>query len=360
MARFLSKENFEHVFNISKQYLEDSHGIRVFQGELQKAVAMEMKRIWGESKADESIDINTLNKRAIVAVRDLYLPKRKENDEEQRPEMKREPVGDDGKDAEDEFMVKLRELELQRNVADLAPPVNKIKPADEPLSSAHAPPPMAPTTIIVQQPASVGEKREAIVAMRSADRLWMYQTQRNAFIYSSASLDDSDLRIKAAVIPRIEEHSFYIISIEGAGSDKEEIIVLPEAGGGKWMNLRPIGDGFIRPISSPWVITINDSMNKPMDIFGHDGWVINNTLRTQGGGTVCKLVNPNVEDVDLRKEFMIGDVLYIYYADKEETVHTTVVYTKYGDIEVDGHVRENGVILNLTRQVTVFMSKVKK
>jgi hypothetical protein len=354
MTRFLSKENFEHVFNVSKQYLADSHGISVHDSELQRVVAMEMKRIG----ANSGVGIDVSNKRAIVAVRNLYLPQKKEVIDNERIMERKEESNVN----EDDFAQKLKEFEVQRNMTTMSFPeimktANTVEAADESVvNTATAPPTIAPTTIIVQQNPSELQRTARVIRMNSADRLWMYEAQRCSFIYSG----DMGDTIISTIIPNVATIPFYIMCIEGAGCDREEIMLMPYEVNGPWMYLKPVGDGIVRTFGGPWTITINDSLGDKVIAFGHDGWIIEQCLRPQigGGTTVCKLANPAVMGtIDLRKEFDVGNELVVYYPDKDERVRTKVMFTRFGDIEVADTVYENGVILNLTRQVTVFATK---
>jgi hypothetical protein len=360
MARFLSKENYEHVFNISKQYLEESRGLEIVPIEFQKLVAGEMKTI-GSIPENKGLALDILNKKAIVAIRESFLnslqtqvPVTEDKDHDEK--------------CEETFFKKLKDLELQRSVeatavsATIAPTV--IKPAEEP-PGAPAPIQMPPSTIIINgaQEARGGAKQDvATISLNSWGRLWQYQNERATFIPSAIvfphSADINKMSLAKVIVPNIATINwipYFVFVLEGAGKQSIEVTMVSTYTDKKWIHLEPIAMQTIKPLATPWTITIRDAYGTMLDI-GRDGHVISNVLATDRGSLALELSDVSYYG----QEFAIGDVLAI------GTRRVQVINVHHNSIEIPAslngdEVKENDQVLNLSRQVSCFLEMpVKK
>lgn len=364
MSRFISKTNFQHVFNVSRQFLQDKHDILVPDSEFQQAVAEEMKRISSGINTGNGEDIDTLNKRAIIAVRNRYISSPPQTPVDvAKPTETQADENDD--DEETVFLGKLRNLELQRTVLPIA---KNVAPAEEPITTAPPPPPSAPTTIIFQggtEPLSL-----KTVVVNSFDRLWMYETERNSFVYNhtfSRKTGVDGISVAMVVLPHIDNcnAAFYKLEVKNAVISDDpayvSIFLVPSCIGTstQWTYLSPVGTSAIQGISPPWILTLFNPQGTKLDM-GHDGWVINKVIHIENHHVVCSCVGAG----DLRKQFGAGDRIQIHHADVDTSISAKVINVKYGELEIelleDGHIRENGVILNMSRQISLFLTVTEK
>lgn len=359
-TRFFSKANFQHVLNVSRQFLLDKHNISVPDEEFRNAVAEEMKRI-GPGTGE---DIDILNKRAIIAMRNRYTaPASAATPSEPEPEPEPE------EDEESMFLGKLRNLELQRTVVSMT---TAIEPAEEPISTAPPPPPAPPTTIIFQ--GESGPRNTTIsdiVIMNSFDRLWMYETERNSFICNhrfSRKVGVDGIAVTMVIIPKIDRSPFYQLQIKNAAiadNPSHATILLTPSGScasTQWTYLIPVGTGIVQGVASPWIISLSDPQGRIVNM-GRDGWVVQNVIKTQTGSFVCSFAGGGIDD--LRKHFGTGDYIQVNHVDGDTLVHASVLNVKYGELELElldhgAAVRQNGVILNMSRQITVMLSVTEK
>ena len=379
VTKFLSKENFEYVLQVTRQYLRESHGISVPDAAFQQVIAGEMKRIHGTTAPGSAPALDTLNKLAIVAVRDHYTAVSKQAQHAQqppppppKPQPAPPPPEDDDvakqpeENAEEVLMMKVRELEIQRT--SLAPvqlaAMSAIAGAEEPVAVGPPPPPMAPSTIIVNNNNTQSSRQGKVVVINSFDRMWMYECPRSTFVYSdNINSAGGALDVLCVCVPRPHVLCSYILlNIEGAGGTTFSVVLVPDAqfGGAEWCYYRPLNDGGMPNISVPWTIRLCDPYAQPLHL-GHDGWVIGTTIRTQRNTSVCELTNMHVDTVDLLSEFTAGDVIRITYPVTNTSKDIRVVHVTKATLEVAASdVTEGGVILNLYKQSSVFIHVAAK
>jgi hypothetical protein len=362
---FLTKDNFHHIFGIVKSYLIESFKLDVSDNDLSATVAQTMKTISAEKKPDDTID--ALNKKVIVTVRDVYTKKKSQPPpaivakQASMYEQRTQDVPND----EDMFMQKLRDVEIQRTTTDVVGAQPALGGAEEQVVSGSVVQNTAPSTIIVQNTAPTKTRTQVHVA-RSYDRLWMYQCNRNGFIYSGIETRTAkEIMVTQVVLPasaHLSYNGYFTLQIESAGHDIENIHLIPRTTNNKWVYLETLtgtGMELARTLSTPWILTICDSFGQSIEL-GADGWSIINAIVTQRGSTVCTLSNAMTQDGDVMHHFSDGDVVQVHVTDAA-AITTTILYTTSSYIELAGiNIPSNGVIINLSRQVSVFFAVVEK
>lgn len=362
MTRFLSKENFEYVFTFARQYLEEAKNIKITDlAEFQKVVATEMRNIGAGT--DKGLALEVLNKKAIVAIRDVFLTPDPEPEPQPEPE---------DENIEDTFFKKLKELEFQRSVAITSSPVapvTSMQPAEEP-PNMPAPAQLPPSTIIVNSHVANNLSVENRVSFRlnSWERLWQYQTERSTFIPEfnlSPDIDNNSFVLRRFVIPNVATITdwipYFIVTIESAGKQIQDINIYPclQQSNTHWIHLEPGSPNTIKPLATPWVITVKDAYGSVIDL-GHDGWVVRNVIHTQRSTTALEMYHSISQS--LMSDFNIGDNIVIRNTQTNKVHRTKIVHTTSSTIEVVGKISDTNqplVVLNLNRQVSCIIDAKK-
>jgi hypothetical protein len=342
---FLKKDNFAYLFDICKRYLQDTKGIQVDDQELTQILVNEMRKL----ATDRSSSIDDLNKRTIVAVRETYL-------DNSSPSVSVAPQ-DDG---DDQFFKKLQHLEVQRNVPLSAPVPAAVQPASPP--PPNPPPPvLPPSTIIVQD--SVAARRlhtTRSVVLKSWDRLWMYQHDRDVFV-ATIEGDVSHAKLSHIVVPATKRTMFVDVSIEGAGKQHQQVRVVPVYEDKHYVHYKPVDDNvaFVKMLSPPWIVTLKDCYGDPLGL-GCDGWLIDHLLTKQNGNIVLSMSHSLSRNVMV--DFEIGEQIRVQTQDGDVTQHE-IVYTTINTLEIksgSAKIHEGSWVMNSTRQSCLFFAIEQK
>lgn len=356
MSRFLSKDNFEYVFNFAKQYLEDAKELKIDDpAEFQKIVATEMRKIGVGS--DKGMSLEVLNKKAIVAVRDVVMSNQQN--------IRQEPE----ENTEDAFFKKLKELEFQRSVTIASVPLPPVQAAEEP-PNTPAPVQLPPSTIIVNNTTAgmVTAENRISICLNSWARLWQYQTDRSSFIPDFSlqpDIDNNSLILKRIVIPNVATLTdwipYFLLHIESAGKQVQEIIVYPSGHNPAltWIYLEPGSANVIKPLSTPWVLTVKDAYGAPLNL-GHDGWMVRQIIHPQRGTTVLDMYHSVSKSV--MRDFSVGDNVSVHNTQTNNTIHTRVIQTTSTTIEVSEKIPDANqqlFVLNQNRQISCIIEAKK-
>lgn len=207
-------------------------------------------------------------------------------------------------DNEDSFVKKLQELELQRS-ASIAPQDQVTATKNQgsvqtPSSYLTAPvpppaPPSAPTVLYVPTVTNVSKLSKSIV-IHSAERLWDYFHDRNAFMWAGPTPDSSSLSVVSLVLPSIVASLTPVVElhIQGAGGNHIDIhCVCSQRSGAIWDIWKPasVNEASLRTIACPWNIQLRDVLHQPLDL-GSDGiTIIDAALMPYGNSTRMKFSN---------------------------------------------------------------------
>jgi hypothetical protein len=357
MSRFLSKENFEYVFNISKQYLEDAKGLSVNNlQEFQRLVACEMKTIAAAPEHKNGASIDVLNKKAIVCVRNAFLAAVPTvPTAPTAPTVPADPVPEESPDerSEDAFFKKLKDLEYQRTIAANAmAAVANVKPAEEPPRNP-APIQVPPSTIILKgNHEGIAQKDVTVIVVSSMQRMWQYQTDRSTFIPTSVEFPDNadtnNMSLVKVIIPCMsttEWLPYFKFTLEGAGNQSIDVMLVPVRMDKRWIHLEPLNARAIKPLATPWTICLKDAYGTPLEI-GHDGAVVKNIIQTDRGTLAL-----DCSDM-VAGEYSEGDVVWI--GGRSRTI-VLKVHPSAIEIKKGSDVKINDQLVNLTRQVTCFI-----
>jgi hypothetical protein len=366
MAKFLSKDNFEYIGSVCKQYLKDTQNITVSDQVFSGTLATVMKKI-AQERPNGSIE--DLNKRTMVAMRTAMTqhqsqaaipspPLSPRPSESDFPKMEQVETTDN---SEDPFFKKLQQLELSRRLTvttnESKAPAPAITAPAAPVDGAPAPPALPPTTIVVPSETAL-KNRGVLIAVNSWDRLWLYQTQRTPFIPSvsiPSQVDTSSAKLLQVMVPHVgTQYPYYELNIEGAGKQHVTVVLVVDKQDKKWITLRPVSET-LKPwklLSAPWTITLRDCFQNNLSL-GHDGWVIQRKILKQNGNAVYGLSHAS-DGANHMEAFDIGDNIVIS-DDSETKSHHQVVYTTHDTVEIRGDGPDTGFVMNMNRQISVFI-----
>lgn len=353
MAVFLSKPNFDIVYGLCKGFLIDHMRLGIDESTLQQAVALEMKHVASTNNNNDVRSLDDLNKTVVIGIKNKFTIK-------QAPEVKNEDKQED--ETEQSFFKKLKQVEIQRSIV---PSVVQAAPAPVPVSQPqNTPQPAAPQTIIVRESIShLVKQKKHIWCIASQDRLWLYQTARVPFITKSElphNIDMSSMRICAAIVPqssRVTSVPFFYLSIEGTGKHVMELVMCVDKVHNNYIELRCPSDeaSYMLPLSLPWTVNLFDNFHNQVDI-GYDGWHACASGETPNGTTIYKL--SHLCEKSHMDSFTAGDVIEIHKDDAKQVLTVKTVHSH--SIEVDGVGPQEGYVVNVSRQLSIFVEWTEK
>lgn len=359
---FLSRPNYEYVYGIALQYLQDTNTLYVSKEELQKCVADTMMAV-AKDKEKEEVNLETWNKLTIRMVRDIVRNRKQQAYEDAATPpattATEEPEGDP-------FFIKLQELEVARKSGNVWLQQQQPLPttAAQPLATPPVPSDVnqvpSVTTIYMQAPPEKG----TAIHIRSWHRSWAQRPERAVYTWSGPFPNGADLLstyVSSVVVPKLTMTftPYVILEIEGAGGQVNECILIPDSKSvnGTWEYLRPPskGMGHIRPLALPWTLRFLDA-DRELLSFGHDNWKVHNVqhIRTD----VSRLtVQCNVKDESLSKAFVTGEWLLLETnIDKQVRCKVIAVGPDTIDVQEKVDISFRGAsILHLHRQSCVIL-----
>lgn len=366
MPMFLSKDNFQHVFEVCKSFLNDVLRIQVEDTELHGIVANEMTNVHAlqQSKSDASskaLPTDVLNKTVIINVRKRLASAKPPAQQEEQQEA---AEGD-----EQVFFKRLKNLEIQRSLVTATTITeNTTTPPPQPHAIHTA---LQPQTIIVKEN-GVGSMIERgtkhLWVVCSQDRLWMYEHRRNPFIITKdidKRVDNMSLKVCSAIIPILQHnpvHPFYYLCFEGAGKQNVEIPLYVTNTHGGYIHLAcPSPDAaHIPTLSMPWTLTLLDPFRREVDI-GIDGWQIRSATYNHSGDTTIYVLDASIQNTNnnLHHHFDINDEIQVC-STNSENIFVRLKSVNTNTLEVYGHGPHTGCIINTLKQCTVFIEWVEK
>lgn len=349
MAVFLSKENFENVFETCHDFLTNHIKLDIDKQDLQKSVALEMKNV-ATNGSGNGAAIQELNKQVIINIRKQFTSPPPQQ------QVQEEPVTPtDG--SEENFFKKLKNLELQRTVvAPTHAPVPSTPPS---VTRVVAAPPQAqPSTVVIKELVKQGapDIRTSTV-LSSHNRLWLYQTSRSPFIISKdlpKNVDLSSLRISRVILPKIMSFPFFYLTIEGASKHRIECLLRVANMSEMYMEL--VADSHIQMLSMPWTITVHDNFMEPVDL-GSDGWFVKHKIQTSRNTTVYVVDHENQNIAT--NSFQKGDVIEIHTPSDSKSRHV-IVDVENDKIEIKSDGPSEGYIINVSKQFAVVLDWMEK
>lgn len=361
---FLSRPNYDYVYGIALQYLQDTNTLYVSKEELQKLVADTMMSV-AKEKEKEEVNLEAWNKLTILTVRD-YVRSRKPTVATNTP-LPTTPQYEESEPEGDPFFIKLQELEVARKSGNVwaglqtsasAPAAATLATPPVPSESSQVP---SVTTVYMQSP----PEKSTAIHIRSWHRPWIHQPDRAVYNWSGPFPNGADLMatyVSNVIVPKntMTFTPYVILEIEGAGGQVNECILIPDSKSvnGTWEYLRPPtkGMGHIRPLALPWTLRFLDADRELMN-FGSDHWSVENVQHVREDVSRLTVSHPKYKPSGISKDFTTGEWLLIETSgDRQVRCKIIAVGPDTIDVQdkIDVHFR-GAKILHLHRQSCVIL-----
>lgn len=372
MTLFLSKENFEHVFSICRDFLKDVANIQIQDpAELQRAVAFEMRNLAASLPNFKAANIDSLNKMVIVNIRKKFTtntPQEPEPEQTQAIVVQQETNHNNNNSGDDDqvFFKKLKNLELQRSVPTPQQTSNNVV-VQPTVVVPEAPP---PTTIVVRGENIDNAIRRVkhVLCISSHNRMWIYERRRNPCIVNkelaSATMDILSLRVCKVIIPRSRRgvSPFYYLHIEGVGKQNADIILVPQlyTKDESFIELEcpSVDAAYIPMLSMPWTVAIRDNCNNDID-FGTDGWYVSRVQADTHTKIHILHFDRDLDDVS----FAVNDMIEIHNTNMNVKTTAVVCGIHANSIAVqadEGVILECSCVVNTSRQINILIEWCEK
>lgn len=350
MTTYLSRGNFDHVFNLTYQFLQDTMSLYVSKEELQGLVADAMRRI-SKEREQETPDLESWNKQAIILVREAM--KQRKPTEAVTPEETGDP-----------FFTKLQELEVTRKSSNMwlqqtpaVAPASVLATPPVPSDTSQAP---SVTTIYMQSPPEKG----VAVHIRSWHRMWTQHPERGTYKWSGPlpnGIDVHSTYISCVIVPKqtMTWTPYVILEIEGAGGQVNECILVPDSKSvnSTWEYLRPTTKalGHIRPLALPWTLRFLDADREILP-YGSDSWSVQDIQLLRD---VSRLTVSSVEEgAEATPKCFSTNEWVLLQSNKDDQLRCKVVAVGPNTIDVQATVDNRflgAYILHMHRQTCVIL-----
>ena len=279
--------------------------------------------------------------------------------------------------SEDDFFLKLQDLENVRNSKAIVDSNNSIQ------NTPFLSPPNKPNTIeqfpqqvIIQQlgnSASIPRITKSIIINAESSRDWIYFHERTMFIWqgfnnvetsastntskntstsasTNAPIITSTILLKQLLLPRCvaKNTPVIILEITGASNKTIELICILNTPGVNWDNWKCVNDGAIQNMSYPWTIKLLDENKLSLHMLGKDGAIIKSVSKLYNGNTQIVL-EPFMNCIEA------GTRLKIYKNGTYTIFNVLNIYEKNIILENDATELVDGIICNLGCQPYIIL-----
>ena len=268
---------------------------------------------------------------------------------------------------EDEFFVKLKNLENTRNIIDTV----KTNISESSYLSNNTSTNVPTNNLIQQQPIVIQQiapsQNLAIhnsfnsitksIIINAADRDWIYFHERNTFIWSGIQIDASSIKLSHVLLPRRVAKTTPIVILEITGSSNKilELVLILHTCGVAWDTWKCVNDDFIQNISCPWTLKLLDTNKLPLNILGKDGSIIKSTSLLYNKNTQIN-IEPHMNCIES------GSQLKVYNTNLKNNTIMNIINVNGYNIEVEGDVTSsiNGIVCNLCYQPYIIIDHIVK
>lgn len=353
---FLSQENAVYISNTFETFMKDKYSFKytdfVSPAEYYKLLGDTMKSVFIAGKGKKNIGqmnvttISELKKYFIEKHINAIPPPRQE--ETQQREALLEPIIEEQND--DEFFDKLQKMEINRKTFKAVPEMissQQPQPQPQPLSvesttSSYIAPSIS--TVYMPVPIKIGKE----IKIYSCQRNWIDEPNRNHFSWKGPLpkfVDNTSTRVGCMICPKkvLEETNIVSLVIEGANKDEVSVTLIPCYSVGDYTIFKPILESlsYVKLLSLPWIISIQSGDSENINM-GKDAvkYTVAHIYDTYS--TLC-----------VNSDYLEGDSLRIYNSSSKNIIASKVLKVRENEIDVVGRIKENGLLLNYSRQISV-------
>ena len=265
--------------------------------------------------------------------------------------------------SEDEFFVKLKNLENTRNIIDTV----KTNISESSYLSTNT----SLNNLVQQQPIVIQQISPShnldihnsfnsitkSIIINAADRDWIYFHERNTFIWSGIQIDASSIKLSHVLMPRRVAKTTPIVILEITGSSNKvlELVLILHTCGVAWDTWKCVNDDLIQNISCPWTLKLLDTHKQPLNILGKDGSIIKSASLLYNKNTQIT-IEPHMNCIES------GTQLKVYNTNLKNNIIMNVINVNGYNIEVEDDVTSsiNGIVCNLCYQPYIIIDHIVK
>ena len=374
MTDYLTEQNAYYIMNIMKRFMKDKYNfdIETIDSKLYfKNTTEIMNDVYNDY--GDTYDKTNLNKVALSELKEFiiknYINQRKENiDEIENIEEEIEEDKHQNSLDDDEFINRLQDLELKRNMnislskTNSKDNLNNIQSFEQVYQTdSNSNYTRAGINnnnnnnnkvqnVFIPIPQKIGKELQ----IHSWQRNWVLEEPNiNGFKWKESlpkQINKTNLKIGCLIAPKkiLLNNGLITIRIEGVNEEEEYVSMISEKIVGEYVIYRPVLDtlSYIRLLSTPWTITIETSDGEMINL-GNDSinYTINNIIRNT---TILSVENA-------ANLYNIGNSLRVYLQDNNKIISASIIDVTDNTITIDKVIKSSGKLLNFSNQFSIII-----
>ena len=376
MTDYLTEQNAYYIMNIMKRFMKDKYNfdIETIDSKLYfKNTTEIMNDVYNDY--GDTYDKTNLNKVALSELKEFiiknYINQRKENiDEIENIEEEIEEDKHQNSLDDDEFINRLQDLELKRNMnislskTNSKDNLNNIQSFEQVYQTdSNSNYTRAGINnnnnnnnnnkvqnVFIPIPQKIGKELQ----IHSWQRNWVLEEPNiNGFKWKESlpkQINRTNLKIGCLIAPKkiLLNNGLITIRIEGVNEEEEYVSMISEKIVGEYVIYRPVLDtlSYIRLLSTPWTITIETSDGEMINL-GNDSinYTINNIIRNT---TILSVENA-------ANLYNIGNSLRVYLQDNNKIISASIIDVTDNTITIDKVIKSSGKLLNFSNQFSIII-----
>lgn len=370
MTDYLTEQNAYYIMNIMKRFMKDKYNfdIETIDSKLYfKNTTEIMNDVYNDY--GDTYDKTNLNKVALSELKEFiiknYINQRKENiDEIENIEEEIEEDKHQNSLDDDEFINRLQDLELKRNMnislskTNSKDNLNNIQSFEQVYQTdsnsnytrAGINNNNKVQNVFIPIPQKIGKELQ----IHSWQRNWVLEEPNiNGFKWKESlpkQINKTNLKIGCLIAPKkiLLNNGLITVRIEGVNEEEEYVSMISEKIVGEYVIYRPVLDtlSYIRLLSTPWTITIETSDGEMINL-GNDSinYTINNIIRNT---TILSVENA-------ANLYNIGNSLRVYLQDNNKIISASIIDVTDNTITIDKVIKSSGKLLNFSNQFSIII-----
>ena len=370
MTDYLTEQNAYYIMNIMKRFMKDKYNfdIETIDSKLYfKNTTEIMNDVYNDY--GDTYDKTNLNKVALSELKEFiiknYINQRKENiDEIENIEEEIEEDKHQNSLDDDEFINRLQDLELKRNMnislskTNSKDNLNNIQSFEQVYQTdsnsnytrSGINNNNKVQNVFIPIPQKIGKELQ----IHSWQRNWVLEEPNiNGFKWKESlpkQINKTNLKIGCLIAPKkiLLNNGLITVRIEGVNEEEEYVSMISEKIVGEYVIYRPVLDtlSYIRLLSTPWTITIETSDGEMINL-GNDSinYTINNIIRNT---TILSVENA-------ANLYNIGNSLRVYLQDNNKIISASIIDVTDNTITIDKVIKSSGKLLNFSNQFSIII-----
>lgn len=340
---FATQDNAIYITKTFETFMKDKYSFQytdyITQHEYYKLLGDTMASVFARESGKKSV--GQMNVATLSELKRYFINNYITNVQSQQDSL--EPIVEEKDD--NEFFEKLQKMELTRKTFKTVVTPDILTPPPPPIdATTNNYVPTAITTVYMPAPIKIGKE----VKIYSWQRDWINEPNRNYFTWKGPLpkfVDRTNTRIGCMICPKsiLQDTNIVSLIIEGANSDEVSVTLIPSYSVGDYTIFKPILESlsYLKVLSLPWKISIESGDSEKLNM-GRDALKY----------TVSAL-SDNHTTLEVGCDYNEGDSIRIYNSYSKKIIASKVIRVRENEIDVIGKIKENGLLLNYSRQISI-------